>query len=66
MLLVVLFCAHVFTVNKLVSVIVVNGIIMSHPCCSVPNCWVHLHTTQNHFCHVHSAHLNQCAIKGDA
>ncbi|KAG2153928.1 hypothetical protein DEU56DRAFT_907395 [Suillus clintonianus] len=52
--------------NKLVSVIVVDGVVVSRPCCSVPNCWVHLRTPQDRFCHAHSAHLNQCAIKGCA
>ncbi|KAG2051177.1 hypothetical protein BDR06DRAFT_983640 [Suillus hirtellus] len=60
-------CTHIYNhANKLVSVIVVNGIVVSCPCCSVPNCWVHLCTSQDHFCYVHSACLEQCAIKGYA
>ncbi|KAG1760901.1 hypothetical protein EDD22DRAFT_848155 [Suillus occidentalis] len=50
--------------SKLVSIIVMDGIIVSHPYCSIPNCWVHLHTPQDYFCPAHSTHLNQCAIKG--
>ncbi|KAG1787092.1 uncharacterized protein HD556DRAFT_1504009 [Suillus plorans] len=52
--------------NQLVSVVVVDGVVVSRPCCSVPNCWVHLHTPQDRFCYVHSARLEQCAIKGCA
>ncbi|KAG2130591.1 hypothetical protein BD769DRAFT_1355680, partial [Suillus cothurnatus] len=50
--------------GKLVSVIVVDGVVVSRPCCSIPNCWVHLHSPHDRFCHVHAAYLNQCAIKG--
>ncbi|KAG1905758.1 uncharacterized protein F5891DRAFT_943283 [Suillus fuscotomentosus] len=46
-------------ISKLVSVIVV-----SQPCCSILNCWVHLHSPCDRFCHVHSTNLNHCAIKG--
>ncbi|KAG1808063.1 hypothetical protein EV424DRAFT_1350472 [Suillus variegatus] len=63
-------CTHIYNhgdnTNQLVSVIVVDGVVVSCPCCSVPNCWVHLCTPQDRFCYVHSARLEQCAIKGCA
>ncbi|KAG1856323.1 hypothetical protein C8R48DRAFT_608530, partial [Suillus tomentosus] len=51
-------------ISKLVSVIVVDGVVVSRPCCSILNCWVHLRSPHDRFCHVHSAHLNHCTIKG--
>ncbi|KAG1844952.1 hypothetical protein DFJ58DRAFT_731030 [Suillus subalutaceus] len=57
---------HGDTANKLVSVVVVDGVVVSRPCCSIPNCWVHLRTPQDRFCPTHSSRLNQCAIKGCA
>jgi hypothetical protein len=49
-------------VGKKVSVVVIDGVMVGHPCCGEPNCKVALANNHDQFCPTH-AYLNQiCAI----
>lgn len=48
---------------QFVRVVVVDGVTVSRPCCSVPYCFESLRSVNDRFCHLHMAeHGNQCAI----
>jgi len=49
-------------IKKKVSVVVIDGVTLGHPCCGEPNCKVPLANNHNRFCPSHT-HLNQiCAV----
>ena len=51
-----------FHIEKKVSVVVIDGVTLGHPCCGEPNCKVPLANNHNRFCPSHT-HLNQiCAV----
>ena len=45
-----------------VSVIVINGVSVSHPCCGIANCKTPLENNQHCFCPEHSHSNNICSI----
>ena len=51
-----------FDIEKKVSVVVIDGVTLGHPCCGEPNCKVPLANNHDRFCPIHT-HLNQiCAV----
>lgn len=52
----------IFDIEKKVSVVVIDGVTLGHPCCGEPNCKVPLANNHDRFCPSHT-HLNQiCAV----
>ena len=45
-----------------VSVIVIDGVTIGHPCCGIHNCHTPLSSNCNHFCDHHNSNANICAI----
>lgn len=45
------------------SVVVIDGVTIGHPCCSVHNCQVPLSNQRHHFCPEHAHHAKVCSIK---
>ena len=57
-------CFRIFHGEE-VWVVVVDGVTVGHPCCTVHNCFEPLETQQNRFCKSHEATEGRvCAIKG--
>ncbi|KAG1727916.1 hypothetical protein EDD22DRAFT_789206 [Suillus occidentalis] len=52
----------IYTVTHKVSVVVVDGVTVGHPCCAVYNCHAPLSNNHHRFCPTHSGQNNQCAI----
>jgi CxC6 like cysteine cluster associated with KDZ transposases len=47
-----------------VSVVVIDGVTIGHPCCGEPNCKIPLENNHHRFCPIHSSLNQQCAIIG--
>ncbi|KAG2035811.1 hypothetical protein BDR03DRAFT_811573, partial [Suillus americanus] len=47
-----------------VSVVVVDGVTVGHPCCAVYNCHIPLSNNHHHFCPLHSGQNDKCVIIG--
>ncbi|KAG2036145.1 hypothetical protein BDR03DRAFT_934617 [Suillus americanus] len=52
------------TATHKVSVIVVDGVTVGHPCCSVCNCHIPLSNNHHQFCPTHSSNDSNCSIIG--
>jgi hypothetical protein len=50
-----------FDIEKKVSVVVIDGVTLGHPCCGEPNCKVPLSNNHDRFCPSHT-HLNQICV----
>ena len=48
--------------SRKVSVIVIDGVSVSHPCCGIANCKTPLENNQHRFCPEHSHSNNICSI----
>lgn len=59
-------CAQLYNIclsqGKRVSVVVVDGITVGHPCCSVYNCHIPLSNNHHRFCPTHLNHDGRCSI----
>lgn len=53
-----------FTDNRKVSVVVIDGVTIGHPCCGHPNCKIPLANNQDRFCGNHNGLKDVCAIVG--
>ncbi|KAK7689517.1 hypothetical protein QCA50_007309 [Cerrena zonata] len=42
--------------------VVIDGVTLGHPCCSVHNCMIPLASTQDHFCPTHRDHARICVV----
>ena len=51
-----------FIGNRSVSVVVIDGITLGHPCCAMHNCHIPLSNNRNRFCDSHVQHSSICAI----
>jgi hypothetical protein len=47
-----------------VSVVVIDGVTLGHPCCGEPNCKIPLENNHHRFCPTHNSLNQQCAIIG--
>lgn len=47
-----------------VSCVVIDGITLGHPCCSVHNCKIPLTRQRDRFCSQHAAEASKCSVKG--
>ena len=45
-----------------VSVVVIDGVCIGHPCCGIPNCKVPIKTNRDRFCPAHASQNGICAI----
>ena len=48
--------------QRKVSVVVIDGVCVGHPCCGVPNCKIPLKTNRDRFCPVHDSQNRICAV----
>lgn len=46
----------------MVSLVVIDGVTIGHPCCAVHNCRIPLTSQRHHFCPTHADRNNICAI----
>jgi len=53
-----------FIGDRSVSVVVIDGITLGHPCCAMHNCHIPLSNNRNRFCDSHVQHSSICAIVG--
>jgi hypothetical protein len=51
-------------VNRKVSVVVIDGITIGHPCCAHHNCQIPLASNRHRYCPAHSSLNGQCVIVG--
>jgi CxC6 like cysteine cluster associated with KDZ transposases len=51
-------------VDRIVWVIVIDGVTLGCPCCGQHNCKIPLHSNRDHFCPEHASLSQQCAIVG--
>ena len=49
---------------KKISVIVIDGITIGHPCCAIHNCHTPLSNNHNRYCDMHIGSEKTCAIIG--
>ncbi|KIJ07348.1 hypothetical protein PAXINDRAFT_90571 [Paxillus involutus ATCC 200175] len=47
-----------------VSVIVIDGVTVGHPCCAMKNCYIPLEKNHHRFCPTHSTYEKECSILG--
>jgi len=50
--------------NRKVSVVVIDGVCIGHPCCGVPKCKIPLKSTQDRHCPTHKFYDTVCAVIG--
>jgi len=48
--------------NRKVSVVVIDGVCIGHPCCGVPHCKIPLKTNRDRFCPTHNSQNSVCAV----
>ena len=58
------FSGFITTGNRKVSVAVIDGITVGHPCCAVHNCHLPLENNQHRFCTVHQGQEAVCTVIG--
>jgi hypothetical protein len=49
---------------KKISVVVIDGITIGYPCCTIHNCHIPLSNDHHHYCDNHIDSQNICAIVG--
>jgi hypothetical protein len=55
---------HTITGNKKISVVVIDGVTIGHPCCGIHNCQIPLSSNRNRFCDDHKGNASICSIVG--
>jgi hypothetical protein len=55
---------HIYAaeLQRKVSVVVIDGVCIGHPCCGIPNCKIPLKSNQDRFCSTHTAQNSVCAV----
>ena len=53
---------YIAELQRKVSVVVIDGVCIGHPCCGIPNCKIPLKLNWDRFCSIHTIQNNVCAI----